>query len=70
MPDTQSAPTEGDTRYIHFRDHIEPFMNRLADEEWRKRVMDVRTWFTYRAEEFNRETGLKIYGRSFKALQP
>ena len=59
MPDTQSAPMEGDARYIHFRDHIEPFMNRLADEDWRKRVMDVRTWFTYRAEEFNRETGLK-----------
>ena len=59
MPDMQSDPTDGDARRIHFRDHIEPFMNRLADEEWRKRVMDVRSWFTYRAEEFNRETGLK-----------
>ncbi len=59
MPETQADLMEGEARRIHFRDHIEPFMNRLADEEWRKRVMDVRSWFTYRAEEFNRETGLK-----------
>ena len=59
VPGDSKAGKAGDARFIHFRDHIEPFMNRLSDEDWRKRVMDVRTWFTYRAEEFNRETGLK-----------
>lgn len=48
-----------DGRKIHFRDHIEPLMSRLEDEDWRKRVMDVRSWFSYKAEEFNRETKLK-----------
>lgn len=59
MPDMQQINSSVDGRKIHFRDHIEPFMTRLQDEEWRNRVMDVRSWFTYKAEEFNRETGLK-----------
>ena len=34
-------------------------MERLENEDWRNRVMDVRSWFTYKAEEFNRNTGNK-----------
>lgn len=59
MPNVQLVNSTVDGRKIHFRDHIQPFMERMEDEEWRKRVMDVRTWFTYKAEEFNRETKLK-----------
>ena len=56
MPNIQRINADPDGRRIHFRDHIEPFMQQLEDEDWRKRVMDVRAWFTYKAEEFNRET--------------
>lgn len=48
-----------DGRRTHFYDHIEPFMARLQDEDWRKKAMDVRTWFTYKAEEFNKHSGTK-----------
>ena len=59
MPDIQKINNEPDGRRMHFHDHIEPLMQHLEDEDWRKRVMDVRSWFTYKAEEFNRETGVK-----------
>lgn len=59
MPNVQVVNASVDGRKIHFRDHIEPFMRRLEDEEWRKRVTDVRAWFSYKAEEFNRETEAK-----------
>ena len=59
MPNIQQMNATVDGRKIHFRDHIEPLMSRLEDEDWRKRVMDVRSWFSYKAEEFNRETKLK-----------
>lgn len=59
MPNIHQVNSMADGRKLHFQQHIEPFMYRLSDEEWRKRVMDVRAWFTYKAEEFNRETGLK-----------
>lgn len=35
-------------------------MEQLKIEQWRKRVMDVRSWFSYRAEEFYKETGQKF----------
>ncbi len=59
MPNVQKMNATVDGRKIHFREHIQPFMERLENEEWRARVMDVRSWFTYKAEEFNRATGLK-----------
>ena len=59
MPNIQKINSIPDGRKQHFHDHIEPLMRSLEDEDWRKRVMDVRFWFTYKAEEFNRETGLK-----------
>ncbi|MCR8892807.1 ATP-binding protein [Bacteroides sp. ET336] len=59
MPNVQKINSTIDGRKIHFRDHIQPFMERLENEDWRNRVMDVRSWFTYKAEEFNRNTGNK-----------
>ena len=59
MPNIQTINSIPDGRKQHFHDHIEPLMHYLEDEDWRKRVMDVRSWFTYKAEEFNRETKLK-----------
>lgn len=59
MPDTEALHAVEDGRRIHFDQHIEPFMRRLEDEDWRKRVIDARSWFSYRAEEFNKATGNK-----------
>ena len=59
MPNIAKINAAVDGRRIHFQNHIEPFMARLENEEWRKRVMDVRSWFSYKAEEFNNETGNK-----------
>ena len=46
-------------RRLHFEQHIAPFIKRLENETWRKRVLDVRQWFSYKAEESFRETGTK-----------
>lgn len=46
-----------DGRQRHFEAYVEPLMERLEDEVWRSKVTDVRTWFTYRAEEFYLESG-------------
>lgn len=59
MPDLNQIQSMEDGRRLHFDRHIEPFMRRLEDEEWRKRVTDARNWFSYRAEEFNQATGNK-----------
>ena len=59
VPNVQKINATIDGRRIHFYEHVEPFMRRLEDEEWRKKVMDVRFWFTYKAEEFNRQDGRK-----------
>ena len=40
----------------HFNENIAPLIRKLRKEDWRKKVMDVRYWFNYKAEEFNRET--------------
>ena len=44
---------------IHFEQHIEPLMSRLQVESWRKSVMDVRGWYTYKSEEFYQDDGQK-----------
>lgn len=48
-----------DGRRLHFEQHIAPFIRRLENEQWRKKVLDVRQWFSYKAEESFRETGTK-----------
>lgn len=44
----------------HFNENIQPFIERLDKEEWRKEVMDVRSWFNYKAEEFYKENQQKF----------
>ena len=59
IPNVHQINSTADGRKIHFREHIEPFMKKMENEEWRKEVMNVRSWYTYKAEEFNRETQMK-----------
>jgi uncharacterized protein YPO0396 len=46
-------------RKNHFENHIEPLIKKLEGEQWRKKVMEVRAWYTYKAEEFYKETNSK-----------
>ena len=48
-----------DGRKDHFENHIAPFIKRLEDEQWRKKVLDVRQWSSYKAEEFYKENSTK-----------
>ncbi len=53
-------------REYHFNNHIHPFIEKLDKEEWRKKVMDVRSWFSYKAEEFYKETQQKF--KTYEAM--
>ncbi len=53
-------------RKHHFNNHIQPFIERLNKEEWRKKVMDVRSWFSYKTEEFYKETSQKF--KTYEAM--
>ncbi|RLZ11442.1 ATP-binding protein [Faecalibacter macacae] len=44
----------------HFNEHIAPLIKKLNKEDWRSKVMDVRYWFNYKAEEFRRDTKEKV----------
>ena len=48
-----------DGRCRHFETKIEPLIRRLGNEQWRRRVTDVRQWYSYKAEEFYTETAQK-----------
>lgn len=41
-----------DGRKQHFEQHIQPLIHKLDREDWRRKVMEVRGWFSYKAEEF------------------
>lgn len=59
IPNIHDINSTIDGRRIHFEKKIQPLMAHLNDEQWRRRVMDVRSWFSYRAEEFYKETNQK-----------
>jgi uncharacterized protein YPO0396 len=59
MPNFQQINNTIDGKRLHFENKIEPLIRKLGDEQWRKRVMDVRLWYSYKAEEFYKETGQK-----------
>lgn len=59
IPNFREIDATIDGKKNHFYNHIEPLITRLEKEEWRKKVMDVRSWFSYKAEEFYRETNGK-----------
>jgi uncharacterized protein YPO0396 len=60
LPNVREMDASVDGRKKHFDNHIEPLIAKLDMYEWRKKVMDVRSWFRYKAEEFYRETGTKF----------
>jgi uncharacterized protein YPO0396 len=59
IPNIREIDASIDGRKNHFYNHIEPLISKLDREDWRKRVMDVRSWFSYKAEEFYKETNAK-----------
>jgi uncharacterized protein YPO0396 len=59
IPNIREIDASIDGRKNHFYNHIEPLISKLDREDWRKRVMEVRSWFSYKAEEFYKETNAK-----------
>lgn len=59
IPNIREVEATFDRRRSHFEQKIQPLIVHLRDEGWRKRVMDVRNWYSYRAEEFYKETDQK-----------
>jgi uncharacterized protein YPO0396 len=66
VPNVYQIEKNIDGRKHHFNNHIQPFIERLDKEEWRKKVMDVRFWFSYKAEEFYKETSQKF--KTYEAM--
>ena len=60
IPNIHEMNSTIDGKRTHFEKKIQPLMEQLKNEPWRKKVMDVRSWFSYRAEEFYKETGQKF----------
>jgi uncharacterized protein YPO0396 len=60
IPNFKEVDASIDGRKNHFYMHIEPLILKLEKEDWRKKVMDVRSWYTYKAEEFYKETNQKF----------
>ncbi len=60
IPNIHEMYSSVDGKRTHFEKKIQPLMELLKNEQWRKKVMDVRSWFSYRAEEFYKETGQKF----------
>ncbi len=66
VPNVYQMEKNMDGRKHHFNNHIQPFIEKLDKEEWRKKVMDVRYWFSYKAEEFYKETNQKF--KTYEAM--
>lgn len=66
IPNIREVDASIDGRKNHFYNHIEPLISKLDKEEWRKKVMDVRSWFNYKAEEFYKETNQKF--KTYEAM--
>ncbi len=60
IPNFKKFGTSIDAQKEHFSNNIEPFIRKLEDEKWRDKIMDVRSWFEYKAEEFYREDERKF----------
>lgn len=60
IPNIREMDATIDGRKNHFYNHIEPLITKLDKEVWRKSVMEVRSWFNYKAEEFYKETNQKF----------
>lgn len=60
IPNYEELSKSVDGKRIHFENNIEPLIKQLEDESWRTKVMEVRSWFEYKAEEFYRENEQKF----------
>ena len=60
IPNIHEMNSSVDGKRTHFEKKIQPLMELLKNEQLRKKVMDVRSWYSYRAEEFYKETGKKF----------
>lgn len=60
IPNIREIEATIDGRKNHFYNNIEPLITKLDKEDWRKKVMEVRSWFSYKAEEFYKETNQKF----------
>ncbi len=60
MPNIHEMNSSVDGKRTHFEKKIQPLMELLKNEQWRRKVMDVRSWYSYRAEEFYKETRQKF----------
>lgn len=59
MPNQHEINSNVDGQRIHFERHVLPLMQRLLDEQWRTKVMDVRGWLTYKAVEYYKADDIK-----------
>lgn len=66
VPNVREIDSIVDGRKLHFMNNIVPFIEKLDKEDYRKKVMDVRTWFSYKAEEFWRENKQKF--KTYEAM--
>jgi uncharacterized protein YPO0396 len=66
VPNVYQMEKNIEGRKHHFNNHIQPFIEKLDKAEWRKKVMDVRSWFIYKAEEFYKETNQKF--KTYEAM--
>lgn len=60
VPNVHLMNSTIDGRKHHFIENIQPFIEKLDKEDYRKKVMDVRSWYSYKAEEFYKETNSKF----------
>lgn len=59
MPNQHEINSNVDGQRIHFERRVLPLMQRLLDEQWRNKVMDVRGWLTYKAVEYYKADDIK-----------
>lgn len=59
MPNQHEINSNVDGQRIHFEQRVLPLMQRLLDEQWRTKVMDVRGWLTYKAVEYYKADDIK-----------
>ena len=59
IPNYKEIKSSVDGQKIHFENAIEPFILKLEDLAWREKVMDVRSWYEYKAEELYKEDNSK-----------
>jgi uncharacterized protein YPO0396 len=60
VPNVHLMNSTIDGRKHHFIENIQPFIEKLDKEDYRKKVMDVRSWYSYKSEEFYKETNSKF----------